>query len=173
MYDRIVGLVLDQIAVDGSITKAPGGGAAAGRSPVDRGKQGLQRSGMTDSRLRPRQVPPPAVAARHPPSHRRARRSTRLWPGHLPLGGRARSPGCTASAACGSAGNDATTSTKPFSASPPASSPADTSNALVRAPTDDLGVMSPDGRRDLQVRHALAGRHHAWNLSNAFFDFAD
>lgn len=47
-YDRIVGLVLDQIAVDGSITKAPGGGQAAGRSPVDRGKQGLKRSGMVD-----------------------------------------------------------------------------------------------------------------------------
>lgn len=31
--DRIVGLVLDQIAVDGSITKAPGGGEVAGRSP--------------------------------------------------------------------------------------------------------------------------------------------
>lgn len=31
-YDRIVGLVLDQIAIDGSITKAPGGGEAAGRS---------------------------------------------------------------------------------------------------------------------------------------------
>ncbi|MFF2014179.1 IS5 family transposase [Streptomyces sp. NPDC058195] len=47
-YDRIVGLALDQIAVDGSITKAPGGGEVAGRSPVDRGKQGLKRSGMTD-----------------------------------------------------------------------------------------------------------------------------
>ncbi|MFD4863094.1 IS5 family transposase [Streptomyces atratus] len=47
-YDRIVGLVLDRIAVDGAITKAPGGGEAAGRSPVDRGKQGLKRSGMTD-----------------------------------------------------------------------------------------------------------------------------
>jgi transposase len=47
-YDRIVGLVLDQIAVDGSITKAPGGGEVAGCSPVDRGKQGLKRSGMTD-----------------------------------------------------------------------------------------------------------------------------
>ncbi|MCL7366787.1 IS5 family transposase [Streptomyces sp. ESR1.13] len=46
--DRIVGLVLDQIAVDGSITKAPGGGEVAGRSPVDPGKQGLKRSGMTD-----------------------------------------------------------------------------------------------------------------------------
>ncbi|GGW39459.1 IS5 family transposase [Streptomyces xantholiticus] len=47
-YDRIVGLVLDQIAIDGSITKAPGGGEATGRSLVDRGKQGLKRSGMTD-----------------------------------------------------------------------------------------------------------------------------
>lgn len=47
-YDRIVGLVLDQIAVDGSITKAPGGGEVVSRSPVDRGKQGLKRSGMTD-----------------------------------------------------------------------------------------------------------------------------
>lgn len=40
--------MLDQIAIDGAITKAPGGGEAAGRSPVDRGKQGLKRSGMTD-----------------------------------------------------------------------------------------------------------------------------
>lgn len=43
-----MGLALDQIAVDGAITKAPGGGEAAGRSPVDRGKQGMKRSGMTD-----------------------------------------------------------------------------------------------------------------------------
>lgn len=47
-YDRIVGLVLDQIAVDGAISKAPGGGEAAGGSPVDRGKQGMKRSGVTD-----------------------------------------------------------------------------------------------------------------------------
>lgn len=47
-YDRIVGRVLDQIAVDGAIAKAPGGGEAAGRSPADRGKQGMKRSGMTD-----------------------------------------------------------------------------------------------------------------------------
>ena len=38
-YDRIVGLLLDDIAVDGCITKAPGGGEVAGRSPVDRGKR--------------------------------------------------------------------------------------------------------------------------------------
>ncbi|SCL15396.1 IS5 family transposase [Micromonospora inyonensis] len=47
-YDRLVGLVLDDIAVDGCITKAPGGGEAAGRSPVDRGKQGMKRSLMVD-----------------------------------------------------------------------------------------------------------------------------
>ena len=47
-YDRIVGLVLDQILIDGCITKAPGGGQCAGRSPVDRGKQGMKRSSMTD-----------------------------------------------------------------------------------------------------------------------------
>jgi transposase len=40
-YDRIVGLLLENLSVDGSITKAPGGGERAGRSPVDRGKQGL------------------------------------------------------------------------------------------------------------------------------------
>jgi hypothetical protein len=39
-YDRIVGLVLEEITVDGCITKAPGGGECAGRSPVDRRKQG-------------------------------------------------------------------------------------------------------------------------------------
>ena len=47
-YDRMIGLELDDLAVDGCLTKAPGGGDAAGRSPVDRGKQGLQRSVVTD-----------------------------------------------------------------------------------------------------------------------------
>jgi transposase len=47
-YDRIVGLVLEEIIIDGCITKAPGGGECAGRSPVDRGKQGMKRSSMTD-----------------------------------------------------------------------------------------------------------------------------
>ena len=39
-YDRIVGLALDELAVDGCITKAPGGGECAGRSPVDRAETG-------------------------------------------------------------------------------------------------------------------------------------
>jgi transposase len=47
-YDRMIGLELDELAVDGCMTKAPGGGEAAGRSPVDRGKQGLKRSVVTD-----------------------------------------------------------------------------------------------------------------------------
>lgn len=47
-YDRIVGLELDRLAVDGAITKAPGGGECAGRSPVDRGKQGMKRSVLVD-----------------------------------------------------------------------------------------------------------------------------
>lgn len=48
-YDRMIGLALDDVAVDGCITKAPGGGEVAGRSPVDRGKQGLKRSTVTDA----------------------------------------------------------------------------------------------------------------------------
>jgi transposase len=47
-YDRMIGLDLDDLAVDGCVTKAPGGGEVAGRSPVDRGKQGLKRSVVTD-----------------------------------------------------------------------------------------------------------------------------
>jgi hypothetical protein len=47
-YDRMIGLDLDDLAVDGAITKAPCGGEVAGRSPVDRGKQGTKRSVATD-----------------------------------------------------------------------------------------------------------------------------
>jgi transposase len=43
-HDRIVGLVLQELAADGCITNAPGGGECAGRSPVDRGKLGMKRS---------------------------------------------------------------------------------------------------------------------------------
>jgi len=47
-YDRMIGLELDDLAVDGCITKAPSGGEVAGRSPVDRGKQGGKRSLLTE-----------------------------------------------------------------------------------------------------------------------------
>lgn len=48
-YDRMIGLELDELSVDGCITKAPCGGEAAGRSPVDQGKQGLKRSVATEA----------------------------------------------------------------------------------------------------------------------------
>ena len=47
-HDRIIGLELDNLSVDGCIVKAPCGGEIAGRSPVDRGKQGTKRSLMVD-----------------------------------------------------------------------------------------------------------------------------
>jgi transposase len=48
-YDRMIGLELADLAVDGCITKAPCGGEVAGRSPVDRGKQGLKRSTLVEA----------------------------------------------------------------------------------------------------------------------------
>jgi transposase len=49
-YDRIVGLVLGELAVGGCITKAPGGGECAGPSPVDRRKPGMKRSLLVEGR---------------------------------------------------------------------------------------------------------------------------
>lgn len=48
-YDWMIGLELGDVAVDGCITKAPCGGQKAGRSPVDRGKQGIKRSTVVDA----------------------------------------------------------------------------------------------------------------------------
>jgi hypothetical protein len=48
-YDRMIGLDLRDLAVDGCITKAPCGGERAGRSPVDRGKLGLKRATATEA----------------------------------------------------------------------------------------------------------------------------
>lgn len=47
-YDQMIGLDLENITVDGCVVKAPCGGEAAGKSPVDRGKQGTERSLVTD-----------------------------------------------------------------------------------------------------------------------------
>jgi transposase len=49
-YDRLLGLELQTVAADGCLTKAPSGGDKAGRSPVDRGKQGLKRSTVVEGR---------------------------------------------------------------------------------------------------------------------------
>jgi transposase len=48
-YDQVVGLDLGDVTVDGCIVKAPCGGEAAGKSPVDRGKLGTKRSLLVDS----------------------------------------------------------------------------------------------------------------------------
>lgn len=48
-YDRMIGLDLRDVAVDGCLTVAPCGGEVAGRSPVNRGKQGLKRSLVVDA----------------------------------------------------------------------------------------------------------------------------
>jgi transposase len=58
-YDRIVGLELSEVAVECCITKAPCGGEKAGRSPVDRGKQGIKRSTLVDAKG----IPLGAIAA--------------------------------------------------------------------------------------------------------------
>jgi hypothetical protein len=57
--DRMIGLDLADVAVDGCITNAPGGGERAGRSPVDRGSPGLKRSPVVDARG----IPLGAIAA--------------------------------------------------------------------------------------------------------------
>ena len=48
-YDRTIGLDVADVAVDCCITKAPCGGEKAGKSPVDRGKQGIKRSVAVDA----------------------------------------------------------------------------------------------------------------------------
>jgi hypothetical protein len=50
-YDRLIGLEeFADMAVDSCITKAPCGGEKAGKSPVDRAKQGIKRSTAVDGR---------------------------------------------------------------------------------------------------------------------------
>jgi hypothetical protein len=49
-YARMIGLQLAEVAVDGCIAKASCGGEKAGKSPVDRGKQGIKRSTAVDGR---------------------------------------------------------------------------------------------------------------------------
>ncbi|MFM9456728.1 IS5 family transposase [Streptomyces europaeiscabiei] len=47
-YDKMIGLELSELSVDGCHTKAPCKGDKAGPSPVDRAKQGLKRSTLVD-----------------------------------------------------------------------------------------------------------------------------
>jgi transposase len=59
-YDRMIGLELTDVAVDGCISKAPCGGEMAGPSPVDRAKQGTKRSNLVDANG----IPLAVIAAR-------------------------------------------------------------------------------------------------------------
>jgi hypothetical protein len=47
-YDRIIGLRLEDVSVDGSLHKAPGGGEGTGPNPTDRAKRGWKWSICTD-----------------------------------------------------------------------------------------------------------------------------
>lgn len=47
-YDRVIGLELGDVTGNDCITKAPGGGAYAGHSPLDRGKPGIKSSVLVD-----------------------------------------------------------------------------------------------------------------------------
>ncbi len=47
-YDRIIGLDLSEVALDGSLHKAPCGGEGTGPNPTDRGKTGWKWSVATD-----------------------------------------------------------------------------------------------------------------------------
>ncbi len=48
--DKMIGLDLANVSVDGCIVNASCGGEAAGPSPVDRGKQGTKRSLLVDGK---------------------------------------------------------------------------------------------------------------------------
>jgi transposase len=48
-YDRIIGLDLSEVALDGSLHKAPCGGEGTGKSPVDRAKLGWKWSIAADA----------------------------------------------------------------------------------------------------------------------------
>ena len=49
-YDKIIGLDLSEVAIDGSLHKAPCGGEGTGKNPTDRGKLGWKWSIATDAK---------------------------------------------------------------------------------------------------------------------------
>lgn len=80
-YDRMIGLELDDVVVDGSITKAPCGGELAGRNPVDRAKQGTKRSKLVDAARGDDAPPGPGLRHRQDPGGAGSPRPERQ---HLP-----------------------------------------------------------------------------------------
>ena len=49
-YDKIIGLDLSEVAVDGSLHKSPTGGEGTGKNPTDRAKLGWKWSVLTDAK---------------------------------------------------------------------------------------------------------------------------
>ena len=82
-YDRIIGLDLSHVAIDGSLHKAPYGGEGTGRSPVDRAKLGwkwslaVDAAGIADRLGDRRRQPQRRETARTDPRRRRGDRITR------------------------------------------------------------------------------------------------
>jgi transposase len=106
-YDRIAGLALAELAVDGCIAKAPGGGDCAGPSPVDRAKLGMKRSLLVEGRG----IPLGRVG-----SPRRTGTTPRCWPPRWTSSmTSARCPGTSRSTS-----TPATTRRRPATSSPPA-----------------------------------------------------
>lgn len=48
-YDKVIGLDLSEVAIDGSLHKSPGGGQGTGPNPTDRGKSGWKWSIAVDA----------------------------------------------------------------------------------------------------------------------------
>jgi hypothetical protein len=111
-YDQMIGLDLDDLSVDGSITMSSGGGEVAGRSPVDRGKQGPKRSVACENQG----IPLNLVAARANDHDSRPGPD----PGRTPLTGRAHAlvdePATTS---CAGSPTNARSSSSSTSTSPP------------------------------------------------------
>jgi transposase len=72
-YDRMIGLELSDIAIDGCITKAPCGGQAAGRSP------GTVASRASSDPSPPRPTASRSARCQHPPTATMRRCSARPW----------------------------------------------------------------------------------------------
>ena len=78
-YDKIIGLDLSEVAVDGSLHKSPAGGEGTGKNPTDRAKLGWKWSVLTEANGIPiglghrrRQPPRLGPARAHPRRRRRA-----------------------------------------------------------------------------------------------------
>jgi transposase len=48
-YDKVIGLDMSEVAVDGSLQKSPAGGEGTGKNPTDRAKLGWKWSVLTDA----------------------------------------------------------------------------------------------------------------------------